>query len=175
MPGLAFEDDEEPGGHVTQHEEQLAQVGLQVTLGSMRQASSQLLMMAVKSSVRNLITPHLTFLPPSVSLESVDDSEKMLPIPIYLRCHVAVIPKDEADPILQLHIDQDQRRRLHSPPQTERDDDAANLGRLISSQTTLPRVSNIFWFGCCFLQIGKVRAFHNIGGLDIVSVTWENK
>ena len=23
MPGLAFEDDEEPGGHVTQHEEQL--------------------------------------------------------------------------------------------------------------------------------------------------------
>ena len=31
MPGLAFEDDEEPGGHVTQHEEQLAQVGLQVT------------------------------------------------------------------------------------------------------------------------------------------------
>ena len=97
-----------------------------------------------------------------------------VPIPIYLRCHVAVIPKDEADPILQLHIDQDQRRRLHSPPQTERDDDAANLGRLISSQTTLPRVSNIFWFGCCFLQIGKVRAFHNIGGLDIVSVTWEN-
>ena len=68
MPGLAFEDDEEPGGHVTQHEEQLAQVGLQVTLGSMRQASSQLLMMAVKSSVRNLITPHLTFLPPGLSL-----------------------------------------------------------------------------------------------------------
>ena len=28
MPGLAFEDDEEPGGHVTQHEEQLAQVAL---------------------------------------------------------------------------------------------------------------------------------------------------
>ena len=27
MPGLAFEDDEEPGVHVTQHEEQLAQVG----------------------------------------------------------------------------------------------------------------------------------------------------
>ena len=98
MPGLAFEDDEEPGGHVTQHEEQLAQVGLQVTLGSMRQASSQLLMMAVKSSVRNLITPHLAFLPPSVSLESVDDSEKMLPVPIYLRCHVAVIPRMKLTP-----------------------------------------------------------------------------
>ena len=98
MPGLAFEDDEEPGGHATQHEEQLAQVGLQVTLGSMRQASSQLLMMAVKSSVRNLITPHLTFLPPSVSLESVDDSEKMLPVPIYLRCHVAVIPRMKLTP-----------------------------------------------------------------------------
>ena len=28
MPGLAFEDDEEPGGHVTQHDEQLAQVFL---------------------------------------------------------------------------------------------------------------------------------------------------
>ena len=27
-------------------------------------------------------------------------------------------PEDEADPILELHVDQDQRRRLHSPPQT---------------------------------------------------------
>ena len=98
MPGHAFEDDEAPGVHVTQHEDQLAQVGLQVTLGSMRQASSQLLMMAVKSSVRNLITPHLAFLPPSVSLESVDDSEKMLPVPIYLRCHVAVIPRMKLTP-----------------------------------------------------------------------------
>ena len=95
-------------------------------------------------------------------------------LPVLLRRHVVIVPEDEAHPVLELDIDLDPRRRLHPPPQAERDDDAANLGRLISSQTTLPRVSNIFWFGCCFLQIGKVRAFHNIGGLDIVSVTWEN-
>ena len=174
MPGLAFEDDEEPGGHVTQHEEQLAQVGLQVTLGSMRQASSQLLMMAVKSSVRNLITPHLTFLPPSVSLESVDDSEKMLPVPIYLRCHVAVIPRMKLTPsssFTLIRTSGDACILRHRPRGMMT---LPILDGSFSSQTTLPRVSNIFWFGCCFLQIGKVRAFHNIGGLDIVSVTWEN-
>ena len=168
MPGLAFEDDEEPGGHVTQHGWTPGDIG--------QHEAGEQPVINDGSKVFSQKLDHTTsdFSSSRPIFVSGDDSEKMLPIPIYLRCHVAVIPKDEADPILQLHIDQDQRRRLHSPPQTERDDDAANLGRLISSQTTLPRVSNIFWFGCCFLQIGKVRAFHNIGGLDIVSVTWEN-
>ena len=52
-------------------------------------------------------------------------------LPVLLRRHVVIVPEDEAHPVLELDIDLDPRRRLHPPPQAQRDDDAANLGRLI--------------------------------------------